>query len=109
MVDLSSFYLDILKDRLYTSPAASLARRSAQTVIHMVLEALLKLMAPILTFTAEKAWLQMPHRPGPSVHSESFPEVDPKFHDEALSTRWHKILAIRNEVQRALRQPGETK
>jgi isoleucyl-tRNA synthetase len=102
VVDLSSFYLDILKDRLYTSPAASPARRSAQTVIHMVLEALLKLMAPILSFTAEEAWLHMPHRPGPSVHMENFPEVEPKFRDEALSKRWHKILAIRNEVQRVL-------
>ena len=102
VVDLSSFYLDILKDRLYTSPAASPARRSAQTVIHMVLEALLKLMAPILSFTAEEAWLHMPHRSGPSVHLESFPEGEPAFRDEALSKRWHKVLAVRNEVQRAL-------
>ena len=102
VVDLSSFYLDILKDRLYTSPAASHTRRSAQTVIHTVLEALLKLMAPILSFTAEEAWLQMPHRPGPSVHMESFPETEPKFRDEALGKRWHQIQAIRNEVQRVL-------
>ncbi len=102
VVDLSSFYLDILKDRLYTAPAASLARRSAQTVIHTILQTLLKLMAPILTFTAEEAWLQMLHRPGPSVHMELFPEADSKFEDEALGQRWKKIQAIRNEVLRAL-------
>ncbi|MCE5334178.1 MAG: isoleucine--tRNA ligase [Desulfobacteraceae bacterium] len=102
VVDLSSFYLDILKDRLYTSPAASLARRSAQTVIHRVLQSLLKLMAPVLSFTAEEAWLQMVHRPGPSVHMESFPEIDAKVQDETLHRRWDKILAIRNEVLRVL-------
>lgn len=102
VVDLSSFYLDILKDRLYTAPAASRARRSAQTVIHTILQTLLKLMAPILSFTAEEAWLQMLHRPSPSVHMELFPEADPKLQDEVLARRWEKIQAIRNEVLRAL-------
>ncbi len=102
VVDLSAFYLDILKDRLYTSPAPSAARRSAQTVLHIILETVLKLMAPILSFTAEEAWQYMPHRSSPSVHMELFPESDPKFRDEVLSQRWQKILAIRNEVQRVL-------
>ncbi len=102
VVDLSSFYLDILKDRLYTSPAASTARRSAQTVIHTVLETVLKLMAPILSFTAEEAWLHMPFRTSPSVHLESFPQSDPNLRDEALINRWGKILAVRNEALRVL-------
>ncbi len=102
VVDLSAFYLDILKDRLYTSPAASPARRSAQTVIHLILQTVLKLMAPILSFTAEEAWQHMPHRPSPSVHMELFPESDAKFRDEALGERWQKILAVRNEVLRVL-------
>ena len=102
VVDLSSFYLDILKDRLYTSPAASAARRSAQTVIHTILLALVRLMAPILSFTAEEIWLRMPHRVGPSVHMEPFPEVDPNLKNEELNERWKKILAVRNEVQRTL-------
>ncbi len=84
VVDLSSFYLDILKDRLYTSPAASVARRSAQTVIHTVLKTIVRLMAPILSFTAEEVWLRMPHGPGPSVHMEAFPEVDSNLRDEEL-------------------------
>jgi len=102
VVDLSSFYLDILKDRLYTSPAASVARRSAQTVIHTILLAIVRLMAPILSFTAEEVWLRMPHGLWPSVHMESFPEVDSNLKDEKLSARWLKILAVRNEVLRVL-------
>ena len=102
VVDLSSFYLDILKDRLYTAPAASKARRSAQTVIHTILETVLKLMAPILSFTAEEAWTLMPHSPSPSVHMENFPHSDSIILDEALIQRWAKIIAVRNEVQRVL-------
>jgi len=102
VVDLSSFYLDILKDRLYTSPAASTARRSAQTVIHTVLETIVRLMAPILSFTAEEVWLRMPKGTEPSVHMEIFPEVDSDLRDEELGARWEKIMAVRNEVLRAL-------
>jgi isoleucyl-tRNA synthetase len=102
VVDLSSFYLDILKDRLYTSPAASTARRSAQTAIHTILLAVVRLMAPILSFTAEEVWLHMPHGTKPSVHLESFPEFDPNLRDEKLNARWMKILAVRNEVLRVL-------
>jgi isoleucyl-tRNA synthetase len=102
VVDLSSFYLDILKDRLYTAPAASKARRSAQTVIHTILETLLKLMAPILSFTAEEAWTYIPHSSSPSVHMENFPHSDSIILDEALNQRWAKIIAVRNEVLRVL-------
>jgi isoleucyl-tRNA synthetase len=102
VVDLSSFYLDILKDRLYTSSASSRARRSAQTVIHTILLAVVRLMAPILSFTAEEVWLRVPHGSAPSVHMESFPEADPNLKDEKLNARWMKILAVRNEVLRVL-------
>jgi isoleucyl-tRNA synthetase len=102
VVDLSSFYLDILKDRLYTSRAASTGRRSAQTVIHTILLAIVRLMAPVLSFTAEEIWLLMPHCIGPSVHMEPFPQFDSNLRDEELNKRWVKILAVRNEVQRAL-------
>jgi isoleucyl-tRNA synthetase len=59
-VDLSSFYLDILKDRLYTSPPASTARRSAQTAMYAILDAMARIMAPIMPFTAEEIWKHMP-------------------------------------------------
>ena len=102
VVDLSSFYLDILKDRLYTSSATSAARRSAQTVIYTVLETIVRLMAPILSFTAEEVWLHMQQDSSPSVHMDSFPEVDLNLRDEELGARWGKILSIRNEVLRVL-------
>ncbi len=102
VVDLSSFYLDILKDRLYTSAAGSTARRSAQTVIHTILNTLVRLMAPVLSFTAEEIWLRMDYGAEPSVHLLTFPEVDPGLRDERLAARWEKILALKNEVLRAL-------
>jgi isoleucyl-tRNA synthetase len=102
VVDLSSFYLDILKDRLYTSAAASAPRRSAQTVIYTVLKTVVQLMAPILSFTAEEVWLRMPHATEPSVHMGAFPELDSNPGDEELSARWEKILALRNDVLRVL-------
>ncbi|UCF95308.1 MAG: isoleucine--tRNA ligase, partial [Desulfobacterales bacterium] len=75
-LDLSAFYLDILKDRLYTSPPKSTARRSAQTVLHVLLETLTKLMAPILPFTAEEIWHCLPGAEdrAPSVHLTSLPQ-----------------------------------
>lgn len=102
VVDLSAFYLDILKDRLYTSAAKSAERRSAQTALHAILTALLRLMAPILSFTAEEAWWHLPAKGSASVHMEVFPDPDPALKDEALNRRWQKILAMRSDVSRAL-------
>ena len=76
VVDLSSFYLDILKDRLYVSATGSKSRRSAQTALYQILTTVLKLMAPVLSFTAEEAWWHLPQRTGETIHLESFPEVD---------------------------------
>ncbi len=109
VVDLSAFYLDILKDRLYTSPKESHARRSAQTALHRILTSILKLMAPVLSFTAEEAWGHLPHRDSPSIHLESFPEVDSSCRDEALGARWEKILALRGEVTRVLEEARRAK
>ncbi len=109
VVDLSAFYLDILKDRLYISTTDGPARRSAQTALYTILTALLKLMAPILSFTAEEAWWCMPHRKSESVHMESFPEVDPACRDEALGGRWQVILNLRGEVTKALEEARKAK
>ncbi len=108
-VDLSAFYLDILKDRLYTAPPASEARRSAQTVLYRILTSLLRLMAPILSFTAEEAWAHLPGSRSDSVHLELFPEADEALVDEALEARWEKILAIRADVSRALEAARQAK
>ncbi|MGV8050820.1 MAG: isoleucine--tRNA ligase [Anaerolineaceae bacterium] len=109
VVDLSSFYLDILKDRLYISGTESNARRSAQTALHRILTTLLKLMAPILSFTAEEAWWHLPHRLSETIHAESLPEVDNTLIDDVLNARWQKILLLRAEVSRALEGSRQAK
>jgi len=103
-LDLSSFYLDILKDRLYTSPPDSVARKSAQTVMHTVLDTMVKLMAPILPFTAEEIWQYMPQqsqRPQ-SVHLALLPEANTDYENPDLAQKWDVLLAVRGEVTKAL-------
>jgi isoleucyl-tRNA synthetase len=101
-VDLSAQYLDVIKDRLYTSAADDPRRRAAQTVCHDVLGALLRLMAPILTFTAEEAWRHAPPPRGESVHLERFPEVPLEWIDDRLKADWDRLLEVRREVAKAL-------
>ncbi|MCX5919689.1 MAG: isoleucine--tRNA ligase, partial [Deltaproteobacteria bacterium] len=103
-VDLSSLYLDILKDRLYTAPASSVERRAAQTALHKILDAMVRLMATILSFTAEEVWEHLPGagKRAASVHLTLFPEVEPRYLDENLETNWNRLLEIRGEVSKAL-------
>ena len=105
-LDLSAFYLDILKDRLYTSPPQSVARRSAQSVLHIILDTIARLMAPILPFTSDEIWQYMPVRSGKesNIHLSLLPEVSPSFNDEALAGRWEFLLKVRGEVTRALEE-----
>jgi len=111
-VDLSALYLDILKDRLYTSPASSPQRRAAQTALFKVLDSLVRLMATILSFTAEEVWEHLPGdrqlRPE-SVHLTLFPDVDPKYLDEKLEERWDLLLRVRGEVSKALEMSRKKK
>jgi len=103
-VDLSAFYLDVLKDRLYILAPDDSARRSAQTVLHRVLESLVLLMAPILSFTAEEIWQVMPAHPGKgeSVFLETFaPTPAPEAAAELLA-RWERLIEIRRSVNKAL-------
>nr|MBL0715976.1 isoleucine--tRNA ligase [Desulfobacterales bacterium] len=103
-LDLSAFYLDILKDRLYTSAPAAVARRGAQTVMYIVLDTMARLMAPILAFTAEEVWQYIPAVPDKpaSVHGAPMPTVKPEWQDEALADKWRHLLAVRGEVTSAL-------
>jgi isoleucyl-tRNA synthetase len=103
-VELSAFYHDVLKDRLYTSSPASTNRRSAQTVMFQVLHSMVRLMAPILSFTSEEVWGFLPEFNGKaeSVHLTELPEVNPALVDDSLAQRWEKILAVRGVVTRAL-------
>jgi isoleucyl-tRNA synthetase len=101
-VDLSALYLDVIKDRLYTSAAGDPRRRAAQTACHEVFAALVKLMAPLMTFTAEEAWRSLPGAHSESVHLERFPEVPLPWLDDGLKSEWDRLLEVRREVARAL-------
>lgn len=105
-VDLSSFYLDILKDRLYTSPPASLERRSAQTAMYRIADSLARLMAPIMVFTAEEIWKYLPAAADKteSIHLARLPEVQENFIDEELAGQWRTVKLVRAEVTKALEE-----
>ena len=106
--DLGAFYLDILKDRLYTTAASSHARRSAQTALWLVAHAMLRWMAPFLSFTAEEAWAVFGPKQSPSIFVETYSDVR-AWEDEALLAKWARIAAVRAESNRrieALRTEG---
>jgi isoleucyl-tRNA synthetase len=111
VVDLSSFYLDVLKDTLYTARPDAPERRSAQTVLHDILLALVKLMAPVLAFTAEEIWGYVPaaSKGESSVHLGEFPQVNAAYVDEALADRWERLLQVRGEMLKALEQARNSK
>ena len=103
-VDLSAIYFDILKDRLYTFHQGAPARRASQRVLHETLLALTKLMAPVLSFTAEEIWQGIPERQREtdSVHLTQFPKADPRYRDTELEKRWEQLLDVRSKVQAEL-------
>ncbi len=108
-VDLSAVYLDILKDRLYTFRKDAHERRSSQTVLYDIVVAMAKLMAPVLSFTAEEIWQTLARQvPGwlgtASVHLASFPELDPAWTDAKLAERWERLLKYRTQVQGVLEE-----
>ncbi len=98
--DLGAFYLDVLKDRLYTTAPKSLARRSAQTALWQITHAMLRWMAPFLSFTAEEAWPILAPGKSPSIFTETFSRFDAP--DTALLMKWQRIRAIRDEVNKAI-------
>jgi len=100
--ELSSFYLDVLKDRLYTFGRNSLPRRSAQTVLYEIAVSLVKLTAPILAHTAEEVWQVMPEIKEPSVFLTDLPGVEKKYWNERLAEKWEKILLLRKSVVKTL-------
>ncbi len=104
IVDLSALYLDILKDRLYVSAPSAAPRRAAQTALYKILDALVRLMAPILSFTAEEVWQLLPNAQtrAESVHLTSLPEVEDIYLDQDLEKRWQLLLQVRGEVSKAL-------
>ncbi|CAN5162774.1 isoleucine--tRNA ligase [soil metagenome] len=100
-VTLSARYFDIIKDRLYILAPKSVERRSAQTALYKIADSLCRLMAPILVFTADEAWENLPDRKGPSVHIAEFPTFE-EADNSGLAAAWEKIFSLRDEVLRAL-------
>ncbi len=111
VVDMSAFYLDVLKDRLYVYKRESVDRRSAQTALFTILSGLTKLIAPVLSFTAEEIWDHMPAFADKeeSVHLSGMPKVDESMKDEALAGKWEKIIALRQEVSKTMEQARRDK
>ncbi len=104
VLDMSNFYLDAAKDRLYVEGKDSETRRAAQTTIYKVLHVLTRLIAPILSFTSDEIWKFMPHKAEDDVRNvvlNDFPTVSGEV-DNALLQRWEKIHAIRDDVKKAL-------
>jgi isoleucyl-tRNA synthetase len=101
-IDLSSFYLDILKDRLYTKAPNDPARRAAQTVLYDILLALTKLITPVLPHTADEVWKFIPGVKEISVQLTDLPQPDSSVYDASLEKKWNDFIEVRNEVLKAL-------
>jgi len=108
-VDLSAFYADVSKDRLYTFAAASPERRSAQTAMYLIADGLTRLLAPILPVTTEELWRHLPGTREESVHLAEFPRDAEALVDPALLERWDQFMRIRDDVNRALEAARQAK
>ena len=112
VTEMSSFYLDILKDRLYSNVPDSKERRAAQTTMYIVLNNLVKLLAPMTCFTAEEIWSFMPKLDSENVESvmlTSYPTVNEKYEDASLREKWEKIVRIKEVVAKKLEEARANK
>ena len=107
VVDMSQFYLDIIKDRLYTYKRDSVGRRAAQTTMYEILSALVRILAPMTCFTAEEIWSYMPHKKGENTESvmlDYYPKANEKYDDKDLTARWEKIISVKEIVAKKLEE-----
>lgn len=112
VVDMSNFYLDIIKDRLYTAKPDSEERKSAQTAMYIILDALVKILAPMACFTAEEIWKYMPHTENENVESVMltyYPEVNPEYDNKELEAKWNKIIKLKENVAKKLEEARTAK
>ncbi|MBE5805835.1 MAG: isoleucine--tRNA ligase [Clostridiales bacterium] len=112
VVDMSNFYLDIIKDRLYTAKYDSKLRKSAQTAMYIILDALVRILAPMTCFTAEEIWKYMPHKNNENVESvmlTDYPQVNSMFENKQLEEKWNKIIKIREDVSKKLEEARASK
>ena len=112
VVDMSNFYLDIIKDRLYTAKPDSKERKSAQTAMYLILDALVRILAPMTCFTAEEIWKYMPHVEGQNFESVmlvNYPEVNSTYENKVLEEKWNKIIKIKEDVAKKLEEARSAK
>mgnify|MGYP002559084347 FL=1 len=103
VVDMSNFYLDVIKDRLYCERADGAARRSAQSAMFLILDALTRLLAPILCFTSEEIWQTMPHQEGVETESVNYNEIPKPVACPGIDEqKWERLMALRDDVKKAL-------
>lgn len=105
VVDMSSFYLDIIKDRLYTEKADSLLRRSAQTAMYYILDALTKILTPMISFTVEDVWKAMKHTKNENVESPmltDYPVENKEWDNNEIAEKWNKIIMIKDIASKEL-------
>jgi isoleucyl-tRNA synthetase len=112
VVDMSNFYLDVTKDRMYASKPDDKSRRAGQTAMYIILDTLTRLLAPVLAFTADEIWQYIPH--SESDNSESimlndWPAVKPEYDNDELETKWDGILEVRDDVLKALEEARNKK
>ncbi len=108
-VDLSAFYADVSKDRLYTFGAGSPERRSAQTAMYLIADGLTRLLAPILPMSSDELWRHLPGTRDASVHLAEFPGDTDRFRDDRLTERWARLMRVRDEVNRVLEAARQAK
>lgn len=103
--DMSNFYLDIIKDRLYTSKPDSVERKSAQTAMYIILDSLVKMLAPMICYTTEEIWSYMPHKKDENLESvmlNYWPEMKPEYENHELEEKWNHILELKEMVAKEL-------
>ena len=105
VIDMSNFYLDIIKDRLYTYKKDSVERRAAQTTMYIILDSLVKILTPMIPFTAEEIWKAMKHTQKEQVESvmlTDFPEVNEKYDNAEITEKWDRIIKLKDIVAKEL-------
>jgi isoleucyl-tRNA synthetase len=108
-VTLSAVYIDILKDRLYTFAPKSVGRRSAQTALYQIVDGFTRLLAPVLAFTADEIWENLPGKREASVHLAEFADAEAREGDAELLARWNQLFDVRSAVQKALEEKRNEK
>lgn len=105
VIDMSNFYLDVIKDRIYTYSAGDKKRRSAQSAMYIILDALVRMLAPVISFTSEEIWKHLPHRENDnpeSIQLNSWPEANEAYDNQLLKEKWDHLIKVRDEVLKAL-------